>query len=137
MSIPDRVRVPQAILEALRTHAIRDHPLECCGLLLGRDHDIVDAVAASNELASTTRYRIQPSDHFAALRLARARRLDVVGAYHSHPRSPAVPSATDLADAHRDFLYVIIGTAGASSVELRGWWLVDGNFREIPLVPVP
>ncbi len=137
MTVPDRVLVPQPVSDALRAHAQRDHPLECCGLLLGRGQDLHDAIAASNEVASTTRYRIQPSDHFAAVRLARARGLDVVGAYHSHPRSSAVPSTTDLADAHPDFLYVIIGAADVASLELRGWWLVDGNFREIPLVPVP
>jgi hypothetical protein len=44
---------------------------------------------------------------------------------------------TDLADAHPDFLYVIIGADGGVGLELRGWWLVAGNFREIALVPVP
>jgi [CysO sulfur-carrier protein]-S-L-cysteine hydrolase len=135
--MPDRVHVPAAVADALRAHAQRDHPLECCGLLLGHDQELVDLVAASNELASATRYRIRASDHFTAVRLARARRLEVLGAYHSHPSSRAVPSMTDLADAHPDFLYVIIGADGGVGLELRGWWLVAGNFREIALVPVP
>jgi len=99
--------------------------------------EIVSAIAAANELASPTCYRIAPADHFAAIRTARARGLDVVGAYHSHPGSPAVPSATDLADAQPDLLYVIIGADATAGLDLRGWRLVDGNFREIPLVPVP
>jgi len=137
VNVLDRVRVPHAILESLRAHRDQDRPLECCGLLLGRDAEIVSAVAAANELASPTRYRIAPADHFSAIRTARARGLDVVGAYHSHPQSSAVPSATDLADAQPDLLYVIIGADATVGLELRGWRLVDGNFREITLVPVP
>jgi len=137
VSVPDRVRVSHAILESLRAHRDRDRPLECCGLLLGRAGEIVSAVAATNELESPTRYRIAPGDHFAAIRTARGGGLDVVGAYHSHPRSAAVPSATDLADAQSDLLYVIIGADATVGLELRGWRLVDGNFREITLVPVP
>jgi [CysO sulfur-carrier protein]-S-L-cysteine hydrolase len=34
----------------------------------------------------------------------------ILGAYHSHPRSAAVPSATDVAEAYydREFVYVIV-----------------------------
>ena len=137
MTVPDRVRVSHAILDSLRAHRDRDRPLECCGLLLGRVDEIVSAIPANNELESPTRYRIAPADHFAAIRTARGRGLDVVGAYHSHPRSAAVPSATDRADAQSDLLYVIIGADATVGLELRGWRLVDGNFREITLVPVP
>ena len=137
MNVPDRVRVPHAILESLRAHRDRDLPFECCGLLLGHAGEIASAVAAVNELASPTRYRIAPADHFAAVRTARAQGLDVVGAYHSHPCSAAVPSATDLTDAQSDLLYVIIGADATAGLELRAWRIVDGNFREITLVPVP
>ena len=137
MTVPDRVQVPQAVVTALRTHAVEDRPNECCGLLLGRGGEVVAAVAASNELASPIRFRIAPPDYFAAVRLARARGLEVLGAYHSHPAGGAVPSATDLADAQPDFLYVIIGADTGTGLELRAWWLVERNFREITLVPVP
>ena len=137
MTAPDRVTVPQTVMDALRAHSDKDRPLECCGLLLGRDAEIVSAMAASNELASPTRYRIAPADHFAAVRLARGRGLEVLGAYHSHPGTGAVPSTVDLAEAQPDFLYVIIGADAGAGLELRGWWLVEGNFREITLVPVP
>lgn len=137
MTAPDRVRVPHSVIDALLAHRDKDRPLECCGLLLGCDGEVVSAIAASNELASPTRYRIRPADHFAAVRLARGRGLEVLGAYHSHPDAAAVPSRTNLADAQPDFLYVIIGADAGAGLELRGWWLVEGNFREITLVPVP
>ena len=39
------------------------------------------------------RYEVAPEDHFAAVRAARADGLEVIGAYHSHPASPAEPSS--------------------------------------------
>ena len=43
---------------------------------------------------------------------ARARNLDVMGFYHSHPHSGADPSPTDLAEAtYPELLYVIVSLA--------------------------
>ena len=57
----------------------------------------------------------------------------MVGAYHSHPRSPAVPSETDRAEAFGEFLFVIVGLT-ADPPEFTGWTLVGGNFAAVPLV---
>jgi proteasome lid subunit RPN8/RPN11 len=70
----------------------------------------VRCVRARNLEARATRYLIDPEDHFAAIRSARADGLEVVGAYHSHPSSAPLPSATDVAEADSgsDFVYVIV-----------------------------
>jgi proteasome lid subunit RPN8/RPN11 len=40
--------------------------------------------------------------------------LEILGVYHSHPRGPAVPSSTDVAEAYYpEWLYVIVGLQGA------------------------
>jgi proteasome lid subunit RPN8/RPN11 len=57
-----------------------------------------------------TGYVVRPEDHFAAIRLARAHALDVVGAYHSHPAGRPRPSITDRVEAHAGgFIYLIAG----------------------------
>ncbi len=90
-------------------HARDEAPNECCGLLLGRDRAIERAVRARNVEQGPTRYRVDPADHFAAIRSARADGLLVVGAYHSHPASAPVPSQSDLEEAAgANFLYVIV-----------------------------
>ena len=91
-------------------HARETAPEECCGLLLGRDGDIVEAVRARNIADDpATRFLVDPKDHFDGRRAARARGLEVVGFYHSHPRSPAEPSERDLAEFnYPDHLYVIV-----------------------------
>lgn len=131
------VTLPDTVAAAIVAHARRAAPHECCGLLLASGSRIVEAVPARN--ISTTplsTYTIEPGDHFHAIRSARDRTLDVVGAYHSHPRSLARPSATDRALAFSDFLFVIVGLA-ARDAEIAAWELVSGNFVPVPLVRTP
>src|SRR5580765_8772564 len=80
-------------------HAREAAPDECCGLLLGRGDQIVEAARARNVADDpTTRFLIDPADHFAAIRGGRERGLEVIGFYHSHPASAPDPSPRDLAE---------------------------------------
>ncbi len=127
-----RVSVTRELLDAILAHARADAPRECCGLLLGTRTRLDVAVPARNMLASPTRFRIDPRDHFAALRSARSRGIDVVGAYHSHPASPAVPSPRDLAEAADPALLHLI--ASVRDHEVRAYSLQERNFRPVELV---
>jgi proteasome lid subunit RPN8/RPN11 len=128
------VTILGAVEAAIVAHARRTTPDECCGLLLGRGDTISDARPARNIADDVRRrYVIDPADYFAAIREARQRSIDVVGAYHSHPRSAPVPSPTDAAEGFGDFVFVIVGLA-AEPPEVRAWTWAEGNFTAIPLV---
>jgi proteasome lid subunit RPN8/RPN11 len=126
------VAVPAAVIDAMLAHAAEAAPREACGLLIGHGARVHRAVRARNLAAVDTRYEIAPEDHFAAVRTARRERLEVIGAYHSHPGSAAEPSATDRAAAFAGFLFVI--ASPIPQPHLRVWELLDGNFTERPLV---
>jgi proteasome lid subunit RPN8/RPN11 len=99
---------------------------------------VEDAVPARNASTEPTKYLVEPEDHFRILRDARGRGLEIVGAYHSHVITPPVPSETDLKEAHPHFLYVIASPDWdtGEGCAIRAWWLVDGNFQEVTIVPV-
>lgn len=132
MAGPETVWLAADVLAALVDEARRAAPLEACGLLIGADAAIVRIHPARNVLLSPTRYEVAPEDHFAALRAARREGLAVIGGYHSHPASAAVPSATDRDEAGPAFLYLIVGLVPAP--EVRAWALAGGNFAEVGLV---
>jgi proteasome lid subunit RPN8/RPN11 len=99
------------VLREIAAHARDAWPNECCGLLIGGAHTIEAAHRARNLHDSPVRYLVQPEDHFAAIRRARARGLEVVGAYHSHPAGRPGPSPVDRAEAQpSQFIHVIAGT---------------------------
>jgi len=123
-------------VDQMLAHAREDAPNECCGLLLGRESEIVDAVRTRNIAPRPTRFLIDPKDHIDGRREARRRGLDVVGFYHSHPHSSATPSETDLAEAgYPDHVYLIVGLC-VEPPEIRLFRLSDGNFLEVPFVTI-
>jgi proteasome lid subunit RPN8/RPN11 len=131
------IAVTLDVMAALIAHAREASPRECCGMLLGRGEEIAEARRARNVASSpATRFVIDPKDHIDARRDGRARGLEILGFYHSHPHSAAVPSATDVAEAaYPGSVYAIIGLS-ADPPEVRVFEFADGNFHERPLVTV-
>jgi proteasome lid subunit RPN8/RPN11 len=128
------IAIRGAAIDAMIQHARTDAPIECCGLLIGTTGQVDEAVPARNARASDRVYLVDPEDHFAAIRRARRDGRAIVGAYHSHPKSPAVPSPTDLAEADdAGFLYVIVSLA-ADAPDVRAYRVERGNSVEVALV---
>src|SRR5262249_46507499 len=134
-------------LETVRNHGSRDYPNECCGILLGRSSDRlkevaevvplrnlrhepdrtqtilpVDSPAAESE---RNRFLIDPADEIRVEKDARARGLQVVGYYHSHPDHRARPSNYDRDHAWPWYSYVIISGQQGTAGELNSWVLRD------------
>ena len=126
-------------LNAIREHALRERPRECCGILVGVGDEIVEAVAAANVAPEPLRrYEVSPADHFAQIKRCRAaagpHAPRIVGVYHSHPHSAPVPSPTDRDQAFEEYIYVIAGPVdGSAAFEIRGYQLVAGTFDEVAL----
>lgn len=130
----DALRIPEKVCEQVLRHAAETLPEECCGLLLGRPGEVLEAVPAANVASDRLRrYQVDPAAHFAAIRLSRATGVEVIGAYHSHPRGPAVPSDTDRAEAFEDptFVHLLIIP---EQREVVAYLLITGNFVALPLV---
>ena len=106
-------------------------------MLLGRGVAVVEAIRTRNASADPSRFVIEPEDHINGRRAARARGLDVVGFYHSHPRSPALPSETDRSEAgYPDHLYLIVSLA-VDPYEARLYSLTGGTFLPVSFVTLP
>ena len=114
---------------AIRAHASRTYPEECCGLLLGRVEgdaarvEQVRATANAHQGERGRRFLVDPRDHLAAQREARASGLTVLGSYHSHPDHPARPSEDDRREAWPNLHYVIVGVARGVPGEISSWTL--------------
>jgi [CysO sulfur-carrier protein]-S-L-cysteine hydrolase len=133
-----QIHIAGGVLADLIAHAREEAPLECCGLLLGAGTLIDECVRSHNLNASETTFLVDPAEHFAALRRVRRERREILGAYHSHPRSPAVPSRTDLEQAsYPEFVYVIVSLAYPEAPDVRAYFLDNGRFVAATIVIVP
>lgn len=113
---------PQPWLDIIR-HCEAGFPLESCGILLGSTRAGIGTVTLAFICRNahpgdrTTRFLIDPADHCEAQRLARARSLEILGFFHSHPNRDAHFSATDRAEAWPGVSNLVVAIA-------------DGRFRE-------
>lgn len=121
--------------DELLEHARRAAPEECCGLLLGSHTGerivICEIHPTTNVWAGDRghRYEIDPRAHLNLQRDARARGVEIVGYYHSHPDAPPVPSAFDTGRAWEQVLYLIVSPAASEQPPIRAW-VFDENAAE-------
>jgi len=121
------VRISRADWDELVAHARDDAPNECCGYLWGTDGSVEGVSRADNPRRSPYGYELDHRSLFAA------NELDdegyEVGIYHSHPRSPAEPSQTDINLAHYPgWSYWIVSLE--NEPEVRVWRIADGSVTE-------
>src|SRR2546430_16813010 len=133
-------------LSEIRAHGERDYPFECCGLLIGRFKDdrkvVVETYAISSareEEAKRNRFLIRPEELMRGEKYARAKRLDVVGFYHSHPDDRAVPSKYDLDHAWPSYSYIVVAVEKGHAADLRSWEMESdrSRFNEEEITPSP
>ena len=137
------ITIEECATETITKHAEGGYPNEVCGILLGKDSDdrrmILNAMPIENSFESDEQYHrfsISPQAMFAAERLARRDRMDVLGVYHSHPNAPAQPSEYDREHAAwTAWTYVILSVRDGKAAEMRAWHLVEDRsaFNEIAL----
>jgi proteasome lid subunit RPN8/RPN11 len=142
---PRTVTLPEAIRGALIEHAQAEYPNEMCGVVVGDDYAADGGLAlrwepARNAEASPMRYAVHPED-LLRLTIETDDADEVFWAIaHSHVRSPAVPSLTDIGVAqYPDALYVLVSlsedeadpVSGEPSV--RAWRILDGGIHEVAI----
>jgi len=145
------LKITQQQVEVIRQHGAKDYPSECCGILLGhangdrkevtevvplenlrRDPERAQALLpleAPGSESERNRFLIDPRDQIRVEKDARARGLDVLGYYHSHPDHPARPSNYDRDHAWPWYSYVIISVERGEPKELNSWVLSDDRSK--------
>lgn len=110
------LHISSVLLERIVAHARAAAPAECCGLLLGDPGQaVVRQLRPARNLSPDPlrRFELDPAMLLAAHRAARAGGPAILGHYHSHPRGPAEPSATDARNAASDgSFWLIVGAHG-------------------------
>jgi [CysO sulfur-carrier protein]-S-L-cysteine hydrolase len=106
------LRIQRVIREQLTQHARQDAPIEACGYLAEKEGLVTAIFRMTNQDASPEHFSFDPAEQFAAVRQMRAAGLRMRAVYHSHPATPARPSAEDIRLANDPNLsYVIVSLA--------------------------
>jgi proteasome lid subunit RPN8/RPN11 len=135
--------------DAIVAHARAEHPNEACGLIAGTAPAADGGTATTwhatrNRAASPLRFEIDPEDLLRVSLAIDDLDEEIWGIVHSHVRSPARPSPTDVGQAlYPDALYVLVSLAepesesgadpGTGAASVRAWRIVDGAVHEVAL----
>ena len=148
------LRIREQEIDAIRRHGARDYPNECCGVLVGEaeeaekqvrealplknlrtDHELAQKLLPLESPGSESeknRFLIDPREQIRVEKEARARGLEVVGFYHSHPDHPARPSKYDRDHAWPWYSYIILSVEKGEPRDLTSWVLTEDRERFDP-----
>ncbi len=129
------MRIGKDLIDAIVAHSRDDLPNECCGLIGGSDGAMRSVHRARNAAATWLRYEVHPTDQLRIMDRIEADGEEMVGIYHSHTKSEAYPSQTDinLAAAWPDPLYLICSLADPEDPVVRAFAIRDGQVEEVDL----
>ncbi len=115
-------------------HARATNPEECCGILAGIHGQVTKLYRTTNADHSPYHYTIEPNELIAAYQELENNGWELLATYHSHPRSEAYPSPTDIQSAFLpQSLYIIISLVPPNKPTIRVFRIVAAKITEIEL----
>jgi proteasome lid subunit RPN8/RPN11 len=124
------LRIREDLIRRIHGHGVETYPHECCGALLGQDvegsREVMDLLPLANRRNdSRNRFELAPDDVRLAEKTARARQLELLGWYHSHPDAPARPSEFDREHAWPWYSYIIVSVEKGEARDMTSWRLQE------------
>jgi proteasome lid subunit RPN8/RPN11 len=129
------MRIARSLIDEIVAHAREDMPNECCGMIGGVDGEAHTIYRATNAEASPLRYSIDAQEQFRLMKEIEEAGEELAAIYHSHTKSGAYPSQTDVNLAGwPDAVYLIASLADPEAPNVRAFWIRDGRIEDAVLV---
>ncbi|MBI5573330.1 MAG: M67 family metallopeptidase [Elusimicrobia bacterium] len=118
-------------LDYIVQHAKDNYPQEVCGIIAGINNKAKKIYKMKNvsdkpEIC----YFMKPEEQLKIFKEMRAKKLELLGIYHSHTRSEAYPSSRDIEMAYYpEADYVIISLQNFSKPDIRTYKIIDGKIK--------
>jgi len=132
----NKLTIDPHVANKIEQHGEHAFPEECIGAVLGKivergERQAVDIIAFENASKTNRRRRslVTAQDYLHADKEARARQLEVIGWYHSHPNVAAIPSQFDLENALPWYSYLIVSIRDGKAAETRSWRLAEDRSK--------
>ena len=129
-----KLEIPTNIFERMVAQAKALAPIEACGILAGKDNKAEKLFEMTNADNRSDHFMMEPKEQFAVVEDIRSAGLEMLAIYHSHPETPARPSAEDIRLALTpDVIYVIVSLQGANAPAVKGLLIENGTVTEVPV----
>lgn len=130
------MRIAQSLIDEMVAHAREELPNECCGMVGGADGEAGTVIPVVNSAASPLRFEMDPQGQYNALKAIEENGKELLAIYHSHTKSAAYPSQTDVNQAVNwpDAVYLIVSLEDEDAPDVKGYWLKDLRIADVELV---
>jgi proteasome lid subunit RPN8/RPN11 len=123
--------LPKKFIDEMIGHALEEAPNECCGIIAGKDGRAVKLFRGRNAEASPYVYYLDTDQLFEIQRECWANEWEFLAIYHSHTKTKAYPSPTDIDQAYwPESYYIIISLRRRGHPTKRAFRIVDGAVSE-------
>ena len=128
------MRISRRLLDEIVEHARRDAPDECCGIVAARDGQATAVHPAENVARSAYRFEVDGATLLRLLDELEQAGEELAAVYHSHTRSAAYPSQTDVnfSGGWPGLEWLIVGLRDTEP-EVRSFRIDAGGVREVAL----
>lgn len=118
------MKLPASLADQIIAHAREEFPNECCGLIAGHGDEATRVLPATNAEGTPFMYVMDPREQMELMDAIDDAGEDMVAIYHSHTRSAAYPSKTDVELAFfPEPLYVIVSLQDPDAPVIRAFRL--------------
>lgn len=130
------MRIPQQMVDEIVSHAREDAPNECCGIIAADGERAVELYRTANVEASPFRFVIDPPELLRIYNEIEDAGRQLGAIYHSHTRSAAYPSQTDItfAASWPGVVWVIVSLEHGDNPDVRAFLIADGEVTATELI---
>ena len=125
--------IPKPIYDAVLAHGRAGFPLETCGILGGREGVVSEFYPMTNTDQSREHFLMEPKEQFAVAKDLRAKGKAMLAVYHTHPDTPARPSAEDIRLAKTPGVSTVILSLAGPEPVLKSFRIFDGVSEPEPV----
>ncbi len=129
-------QIEKGYIDDMVAHARAELPNECCGILSGKSGRVSKLYRMTNVEASPFRFSMDPREIAEVDMEAGQNGWDLLAIYHSHTRSEAFPSDTDVRLAAGtvglwlEIRYILVSLMDADAPQVRLFRIADGSITE-------
>ena len=128
------IKISESLRKNLELHANEQNPYEACAILLGnKDEKIWEATEiflTENIEKSEINFTVSNEQLLEGYKMAEEKGLDIVGIFHSHPKSLPSPSNTDIKFMKGNPIPWIIYSGLTKEMKA---YLLDSEIIQIPI----
>ena len=128
------MEISSDVFEQMVAQARAQAPIEACGILAGEYNKVERLYEMANVDNSNDHFMMEPAEQFKVVKDIRSAGLKMLAIYHSHPTTPARPSAEDIRlSLTPDVTYVIVSLQDSNRPVVNGFLIENGNMTEVPV----